>query len=115
MVKSWDTKLIDYLYMCPTKKSVLTCYPRPFKSLEQVSSHLDVKLNEGPTVAMCFKEFSKIDGLPRFKSRNLQKTFEKPFECLFYAAGFNFSFGSVIQDCGYSDEVDNLFFGEELL
>ena len=40
---------------------------------------------------------------------------KKPFECMFYAAGFNFSYGRLIAECGYTDEVDNLFFGEELL
>ena len=114
MVKGWDTKLIDLLHMCPSEKSVLTCYPRPYKLLAEVNSHLDVTLNEGPPVAMCFKEFSQVDGFPRFKSRSLHKAFDRPFECLFYAAGFNFSFGTVIQECGYTDEVDNLFFGEEL-
>ena len=67
---------------------------------------------------MCLKDFDKSDGLPRFKSRIIAKNsekFVKPFECFFYAAGFNFSWGQLIQDCGYTDQVDNLFFGEELL
>ena len=75
-------------------------------------------MNEGPPVVMCFKDFAQLDGLPRFKSRPLSAKhsgkFLKPFECLFYAAGFNFSYGRLITDCGYSDEVENLFFGEEL-
>ena len=115
LVKNWDTKMINYLNMCETQeKAVLTCYPRPFKMLDTVKDYRDVKCNEGPCVAMCFNEFSKLDGLPRFKSRNVSKKFERPFECLFYAAGFNFSYGRVIEECGYTDEVDNLFFGEEL-
>lgn len=67
---------------------------------------------------MCLKDFSAQDGLPRFKSRPIAKNsqkLKKPFECFFYAAGFNFSFGRVLTECGYTDEVDNLFFGEELL
>lgn len=68
---------------------------------------------------MCFKEFAQSDGLPRFKSRPIaakhSSKLTKPFECLFYAAGFNFSYGKAIPECGYTDEVDNLFFGEELL
>ena len=115
MVKNWDTKLISYLHMCESpEKAVLTCYPRPFKPAAKVNDYRDVRLNTGDCVAMCFNEFSKIDGLPRFKSRNIKKTFDKPFECLFYAAGFNFSYARVIEECGYTDEVDNLFFGEEL-
>lgn len=68
---------------------------------------------------MCFKDFNEKDGLPRFKSRPIAAKHAskllKPFECLFFAAGFNFSYGTLLQDCGYTDEVDNLFFGEELL
>lgn len=67
---------------------------------------------------MCLKDFAESDNLPRFKSRPIAKHSDKllkPFECLFYAAGFNFSRGTLIADCGYTDEVDNLFFGEELL
>ena len=67
---------------------------------------------------MCLKDFNEFDGLPRFKSRSIADKhagkFKRPFECLFYAAGFNFSAGRVIAECGYCDEVDNLFFGEEL-
>ena len=67
---------------------------------------------------MCFKEFNTQDGLPRFKSRPIAakhaQKLKKPFECLFYAAGFNFSRGKLIEEAGYTDEVDNLFFGEEL-
>lgn len=67
---------------------------------------------------MCLKDFAESDGLPRFKSRIISKhseKFIKPFESFFYAAGFNFSKGKLIEDCGYTDQVDNLFFGEELL
>mmetsp|Transcript_26272 Transcript_26272/g.35069 ORF Transcript_26272/g.35069 Transcript_26272/m.35069 type:complete len:95 (-) Transcript_26272:204-488(-) len=67
---------------------------------------------------MCLKDFNALDKLPRFKSRSIAEKhaekFKKPFQCLFYAAGFNFSHGSLLTKCGYTDEVDNLFFGEEL-
>ena len=66
---------------------------------------------------MCFKEFAKSDGLPRFKSRplvNMKGKLDKPFKSLFWAAGFCFSKGSLLRECGYSDEVDDDFFGEEL-
>jgi [Skp1-protein]-hydroxyproline N-acetylglucosaminyltransferase len=65
---------------------------------------------------MCLKEISKIDNLPRFSSRVIKKPeyFTKPFSSLFWAAGFSFSYGSLIADCGYTEEVDDVFFGEEL-
>lgn len=72
---------------------------------------------EGPLV-MCFKEFSKLDGMPRFKSKIIKQPskFEKPFCSLFWAAGFSFSQGTLLHDCPYSlpfPDLD-LFFGEEL-
>ena len=64
---------------------------------------------------MCFKEFSLIDGLPRFKARIIKKDkFENPFRSLFWAAGMSFSYGKLIEECGYSDEIDDVFFGEEI-
>mmetsp|Transcript_14907 Transcript_14907/g.10433 ORF Transcript_14907/g.10433 Transcript_14907/m.10433 type:complete len:83 (+) Transcript_14907:214-462(+) len=65
---------------------------------------------------MCFKEFSKVDGLPRFKSSVIKKHnhISKPFRSLFWAAGFSFSYGTLIQNCPYSNEIDDVFFGEEL-
>jgi [Skp1-protein]-hydroxyproline N-acetylglucosaminyltransferase len=70
---------------------------------------------EGPLV-MCFKEFSKVDSLPRFSSKVIKKadSLGKPFHSLFWAAGFSFSYGSIIKDCPYSDEIDDVFFGEEI-
>jgi hypothetical protein len=64
---------------------------------------------------MCLKDFSPIDGLPRFKARPFSKTLENPFHSLFWAAGFSFSFGKLLVDCPYTSTVDDVFFGEELL
>jgi hypothetical protein len=65
---------------------------------------------------MCIKEFSKVDNLPRFSSKIIKKNdkFEKPFSSLFWAAGFSFSMGQLIKDCGYVDTIDDVFFGEEI-
>jgi hypothetical protein len=86
-------------------------YPRPYK----IEGYEPPSELEGP-LAMCFKEFSKIDGLPRFSSRIIKKVehFEKPFLSHFWAAGFSFSNGNLIKECGYTNEVDDVFFGEEL-
>lgn len=108
LIKGWDTKLKSYLADCP-ERSILTVYPRPFKVLGETAIN-----QQGPPVAMCFHEFSQVDGLPRFKSRSVKKPLSKPFNCLFWAAGFSFSRGSLLVDCPYTDEIDNVFFGEEL-
>ncbi|CDW88855.1 c transferase [Stylonychia lemnae] len=119
-VQNWDEILIGYLNQCSEpQKSILTIYPRPYK-VDQDFKQKDSL--EGPLV-MAFKEFSKIDGLPRFSSKIIKKSddFKKPFKSLFWAAGFSFSYGKIIEDCGYeinftnSDTfIDDLFFGEEI-
>jgi len=65
---------------------------------------------------MCLKEFAKVDGMPRFSSRIIKKPghFLKPFISYFWAAGFSFSYGQLLKDCAYTDEVDDVFFGEEI-
>jgi [Skp1-protein]-hydroxyproline N-acetylglucosaminyltransferase len=65
---------------------------------------------------MCFKEFSKIDQLPRFSAKIVKTSdhIERPFTSLFWAAGFSFSYGSLIHECGYTEELDDVFFGEEI-
>ncbi len=92
-------------------KSIISVYPRAYK----IEGYEPPSELEGP-LAMCFKEFSKIDGLPRFSSRIIKKAehFEKPFLSHFWAAGFSFSYGNLIKECGYTDEIDDVFFGEEL-
>jgi len=114
-VQDWDAKMISLLDDCGHAKPILTVYPRPY-SLEKDGS---TKLNKGAPVSMCFKHFAPTDGLPRWKARNLNPSkaalqLTRPFSCLFLAAGFNFSRGSLIKECGYSDEIDDVFFGEEL-
>lgn len=111
MVSGWDSLLKRYLSECPGKP-VLSVYPRAYKRDEEFK---EPEIREGPLV-MCLKEFSKLDGLPRFVSKVIQKpeSIEKPFHSFFWAAGFSFSKGTLITDCPYSEEVDDVFFGEEL-
>ena len=61
-------------------------------------------------------KFDKIgeDGLIRFKS-NLAPDVKEPQSTKFWAAGFSFSFGTLIKDCPYTSEFEYLFFGEEQL
>jgi [Skp1-protein]-hydroxyproline N-acetylglucosaminyltransferase len=112
LVKGWDTLLKQYIFETANPlKSIITVYPRGYKR----EKYEHPKELEGP-LAMCFKEFSKIDGFPRFSSRIIKKEdrFTKPFHSLFWAAGFSFSFGTILADCGYTSELDDVFFGEEL-
>ena len=109
LAPDWDIKMIKALFACDAAKPLLTCYPRPFDPKNP-------ELNDKTPVAMCLKGFAG-DGLPRFKSRplaNIKGKLDRPFKSLFWAAGFSFSAGVLIHECGYTDEVDDVFFGEEL-
>jgi len=101
--------MISNLHECQCPKAILTVYPKAFDPEAKVIRQDDVP------VAMCFKEFAKSDGLPRFKSRSLLPgKLTRPFRSLFWAAGFSFSKGSLLEECAYTMEVDDVFFGEEL-
>eukprot|EP00347_Sterkiella_histriomuscorum_P020460 403337716 len=131
-VKNWDQLLIKYLSQCQNpQKSILTVYPRPYKiddqNIENFESYNKIESELQGPVAMCFKEFNSLDLLPRLSSKVIKKSdmFQKPFQSLFWAAGFSFSYGQLIQDCGYSvnsfslnsqdqNFIDDLFFGEEI-
>ena len=70
-VSNWDHLIIEYLNQCQDpQKSILTIYPRPYKLDKEFE---EMKELDGP-LAMCFNEFSKIDGLPRFKSKIIKKS-----------------------------------------
>ena len=66
-VQNWDSLFIEYLHQCSNPpKSIITQYPKSYK-LE------DKNVESSGPLAMCFKEFSEIDGLPRFKARIIKR------------------------------------------
>lgn len=112
MVQNWDSLIKTYLSQCQIpSKSIVSVYPRAYNP----DTFKAPEVLEGPLV-MCLKEFSKIDNLPRFSAKIIKSTdkFEKPFQSLFWAAGFSFSYATLIKDCGYTEEIDDVFFGEEI-
>ena len=111
----WDADLIEMLEeQCP-QRSVLTAYPPGFKrgEVEVKSSPIE---RFKPT-AMCFREFGKKDGLPRFKSQIVHQThhFKRPFRSIVWCAGFSFCHGELRKELLYNDELEFVFFGEEIL
>jgi hypothetical protein len=69
LVPKWDTLLKEYLSQCPNpEKSIISVYPRGYKR----EKYEQPENLEAPLV-MCFKEFSKLDNLPRFSSKIVKK------------------------------------------
>jgi len=64
---------------------------------------------------MVFHKFSPADGLVRFKGTKAQISDGKPIRSYFWAAGFSFSYGTLLKDCPYLPDFENVFFGEEHL
>jgi len=62
---------------------------------------------------MTFTHFNEKDGLLRFKSTKVESKTLEESQTVFWAAGFSFSKGSLIQECGYKSEFEYVFFGEE--
>lgn len=104
----WDEFLVQQLHQCPNpERSVLTNYPPGYTLPNKIS---------GETRATLLVPW-KFDshGMLRQKGRLLNESGSlQNIPCLLYAAGFNFSFSSVIKDCPYDKSLPHLFFGEEL-
>lgn len=99
-VKDWDTVLIDELTNCNSHKPILSVYPPDFDSKGITS------------LAMCSNGFN-LSGVPLFKARPV-KPFKRPIVSNFWAAGFSFSAGDLVKECGYLERIGDVFFGEEI-
>ena len=102
---NWDSYLISQLKKCPSSKSMLTTYPVGYTLPNTLS-------NETRGTLLVPWKFD-ADGMLRQRGRLLQPRMGN-VPCYLYAAGFNFSLGRVITDVPYDDNLQYLFFGEEL-
>lgn len=104
----WDEFLIQQLHQCPNpERSVLTNYPPGYTLPNEISRETRATL----LVPWKFDG----NGMLRQKGRLLNETETlQNIPCLLFAAGFNFSFSSVVKDCPCDNCLPHLFFGEEL-
>lgn len=98
--KDWDTCLIEQFENCNHIKPIISVYPSDFDSPSV--QHLQ----------MCSNGFNS-QGVPLFKARACKK-FKRPTISNFWAAGFSFSSGSLIEECPYELRIGDVFFGEEV-
>jgi len=132
-IRNWDSILIQQYQACRDKKAVITTYPNGYdssyvKELKQFTSIEDwdgtdkvsVQTLENRSSLLCAEKFGN-DGFLRLRSKQFQSFPSQPVASSFYAAGFNFSLSTVIQDCANrtglrtGSELKCLFFGEESL
>jgi hypothetical protein len=106
---NWDCYLIEQLLECPGGRSnntnFLTAYPVGYQLPNVIP-------NETRGTLLIPDKFG-AEGMPRQRGRFFCTTPDRPVRCQLYAAGFNFSCASVLQDCPYDPSLHHLFFGEE--
>lgn len=117
-ISGWDEECILQYKRClqDSPKPVLTMYPNDFVASDRSGfSKIGAPCESAVPLYLRAKEWCtetgalKIEGVP-FLSMPL-----RPLPSLFWAAGFSFSLGKMIQECPMDPHLHYLFFGEEHL
>jgi [Skp1-protein]-hydroxyproline N-acetylglucosaminyltransferase len=117
-VKGWDDICIKQLAQCPSEKPLLTTYPNDFDRL----TRKHVILPDGskhpigtiPPTFIRFRDFHKRLKFSEQEKQNFDIVPQTPQPSLFWAAGFCFSLGELIQEVPYDPNCPFLFVGEEM-
>ena len=139
--ENWDVYLINQLEACPRpNRSVLTAYPHGYTlphclpDEERATLLVPWKFDDNGILRQKGRILSndimvrkkcgdksnsdkddRLDATSNiFPQPKHQNKVSKNIPCLLYAAGFNFSHSSVLDDCPYDSHLPFLFFGEEL-
>ena len=103
-VKGWDTKALEALEVCPSKKPVLTHYPHDWDQIEAGTSQVPV---------LCKSSFD-TNGVPTLDAVTMEAS-AKPRPVPFTSGGFVFGPGTVLTEVPYDPNLPQLFQGEEIL
>lgn len=104
--KGWDTLAIANAKRCPSKKAILTHYPR--KMEEFGGDHKGVPV-------LCRSKFDG-HGIPTFESLIMDPPMDGvPRKVPFVSGGFVFMPGSAVRDVPFDPDLPHLFQGEEIL
>lgn len=105
-VKGWDTKAIDNIKKCPSKKAILTHYPRKIEEFGASDSGVPV---------LCKSKFDN-NGVVTFESVILAPPKSGvPRPVPFVSGGFVFMPGTAVTDVPFDPDLPHLFQGEEIL
>lgn len=107
-VQNWDDVCIKQLNLCPSPKPVLTMYPDEF-----VRGKRYVKPGAPPSY-LIFHGFHAKTGFVELQTRRFAHVPSVPHRNLFWAAGFSFTLGKVIEEVPYDGKCSYLFLGEEI-
>jgi [Skp1-protein]-hydroxyproline N-acetylglucosaminyltransferase len=117
-VQDWDEVCIAQLALCPSEKPILTTYPNDFDRLTRKHAVLPDgtrhPLGTIPPTFIRFREFHKRLKFTEQEKNNFAAIPGVPYPSLFWAAGFSFSLGELIQQVPYDYQCPFLFLGEEM-
>ena len=107
VLQDWDEVLIQQLEACPAPKPVLSTYPAGYERGGPTP-------DQSPSTILCASAFGS-DGMLRIKGRMLRRQQTgAPTPALFWAAGYSFSYSTLVREVPYDPGLKFLFFGEEM-
>ena len=116
--QDWDELCIQQLALCPSNRPILTTYPNDFD--RQTRKHvilpngLKKQIGTVPPTFIRFREFHQRLGFVEQEKENFHTQPFFPQPSLFWAAGFSFSLGELIEEVPYDPNCPFLFVGEEM-
>jgi hypothetical protein len=116
--QDWDELCIQQLALCPSDRPILTTYPNDFD--RQTRKHvilpngLKKQIGTVPPTFIRFREFHQRLGFVEQEKENFYSQPFFPQPSLFWAAGFSFSLGELIEEVPYDPNCPFLFVGEEM-
>ena len=105
-LQDWDQILIQQLHACPAQDPVLSTYPAGYDRGGPTP-------DQAPCTVLCASSFGD-DQMLRIRGRMLRQRPSAPVPGLFWAAGFSFSYSSLLREVPYDPGLKFLFFGEEV-
>ena len=105
-LQDWDARLVVQLHACPAALPVLSTYPAGYERSGPTPEM-------SPCTLLCASAFGE-EGMLRIRGRILRQRPGKPVPALFWAAGYSFSWMSLLRNVPYDPGLKFLFFGEEM-
>jgi len=106
--KNWDVLIIAQLKECPSKKAVLTMYPK-----EYTQNRRNVGFKEKPSY-LVFTGFHPRLLFPQQKRMTCLKLPKTPLPSILWAGGFSFARTQILEEVPYDINCNFVFLGEEI-
>lgn len=105
---NWDSEIIRQLQACNSSKPVLTCYPEEY---DRDTRNLPAATL--PPSFLSFRNFHQRLGLWQQDRVRFAEFPARPMPSLFWAGGFSFARGEIVQEVPFDPKLPYMFLGEE--